>query len=320
MPHSSGGGSHRGGLHGGGFHGSGFRGGFSMNTSASRGNDRKHIISSRRFAGARRYVYYRRQKPHYFYSNYNPAEKTKKTAMDLFFGIFLGLFSLPLLVFAIVTIYGALNRQEPGKMNMNYDTRIEITDRAGILGDTEGLRTALEDFQDVTGITPAVVTVNNDTWMNYNGFLEGYAYDLYVGRFKDESHWLLVYSEPQNPEGDFVDWYWEGMQGNDTDRILTEEKCSQFNVSLHNYLSERNNYTVNEAFTRAFGEFTPIVMKGSVRWGNLIVAILLLPFSVVMICVAFEFNPWKLKYRKAVPCDEDSGFLLNGEETGHQKM
>lgn len=35
--------------------------------------------------------------------------------------------------------------------------------------------------------------------------------------------------EPEHPDKEFNDWSWEGMQGNDTDPVLTQRITSAFN-------------------------------------------------------------------------------------------
>ena len=49
-------------------------------------------------------------------------------------------------------------------------------------------------FRDKTGVTPAIITVDNREWKGYYNDLENYAYDRYVNMFPDEKHWLIVYS------------------------------------------------------------------------------------------------------------------------------
>ena len=75
---------------------------------------------------------------------------------------------------------------------------------------------------------------------NYNN-LEEYAYSAYVNRFQDEKHWLIVYEElgdvsslPEDmyryPSSDEPEWQFWGMQGDDTDPILTAEVTEKFNA------------------------------------------------------------------------------------------
>ncbi len=120
----------------------------------------------------------------------------------------------------------------------------------------------LQKFEDETGISPYVLTVYDEDWKNYDELWE-YAYDEYYDLFDDEQHFLIVYSEPENAAKlDFVDWSWEGIQGDDTDRILTESNMEIFNKDLHdNFL--RDNVSVGEAFEKTFKKSLTYVMKNN---------------------------------------------------------
>ena len=82
-----------------------------------------------------------------------------------------------------------------------------------------------------------VLFINNEDWTPYYTNLEAYAYEQYVTRFgNDETEWLLVYSEPETPNPEFNDWYWEGMIGDDTTRALPQSMIDKFNVAVQNNL------------------------------------------------------------------------------------
>ena len=68
------------------------------------------------------------------------------------------------------------------------DHEIKIIDEAKVLGDTTELYDTLETFHDKSGITPAVITVNNEDWNRQYSDLESYAYDRYLMEFDDEMH------------------------------------------------------------------------------------------------------------------------------------
>ena len=78
----------------------------------------------------------------------------------------------------------------PHKLPQNYDYKIVVEDKANVLGNTAELRNSLVAFYNRTGISPAVITVENSDWQGYYSDFENYAYDLYVNHFTDESHWL----------------------------------------------------------------------------------------------------------------------------------
>ena len=89
--------------------------------------------------------------------------------------------------------------------------------------------------------------------------------NMYVTEFDDEEHWLVVYSEPTSPDPDFNDWYWEGMQGDDTDNIITVDVADDFKDLMQKYLTANSRYDVSSAIAAAFDETTPNVMDGHVE-------------------------------------------------------
>lgn len=188
----------------------------------------------------------------------------------------------------------------------NYDYKIVVEDKANVLGNTAELRNSLVAFYNRTGISPAVITVENSDWQGYYSDLENYAYDLYVNHFSDESHWLIVYSTPDgySSSDGFEDWYWEGMQGNDTDDVLTKSVTNSFNDELQNNLTARTRYTVSSAISTSFDDLTPTVMKSKVNWTILFTSIAILAFVCLHACLMIGINPKARKYAKAKPCSD----------------
>lgn len=220
MPHSSGGGSHSGGSHSGS--------GFSSSSSSSGGSSAKHIKHTS-FPGARRYVYYENYRPVYVYADYDIR---KGTASGKFFSI---LGSAVSLLFGIMLL--AMCYDKPQKMDTSPSYHCEIKDTAGVIDDMDKVQNAIVDFYDETGIPVEIMTVNNEDWQGSYSKLEDFAYDMYVTEFDDEEHWLVVYSEPASPDPDFNDWYWEGMQGDDTDNIITVDVADDFKDLMQKYLT-----------------------------------------------------------------------------------
>ena len=284
MPHSSGGGSHGGGSHGGSHGGHG--GGSGRHTSHAQ------------FPGSTRYVYYRDRQPVFVYSNYDITKKRSPARFLLL------LFYAP---FILVMIFGvgksAINI--PVKLMADYDDEIIIEDRADVFRDEASLEDALEEFLDKTGIAPAVISVNNEDWNKNYTNLENYAYDLYVNRFDDEKHWLIVYSQPSEPKGEFVDWYWEGMQGDETDNIITVKVANTFNSSLQKNLTKSKD-SPDKAIKDTFEEVTPNIMKASVNWGSVFVMIFVTGFLAVHAFFMVFYTPKEAKYYKdAIKCEEE---------------
>jgi len=143
---------------------------------------------------------------------------------------------------------------------VDYDTRITITDNACCLQDSAALMDTPQSFFDTTGITPAIRTDLNDAWQKNYTALEPYAYDLYVNSYSDEKHWLIVYTQPESPDPAFNDWYWESIQGDRTDLILTDDVTLAFTAALQKALTIRTN-TVDQAIVQAFRAIEPMLMQ-----------------------------------------------------------
>ena len=296
MPHSSGGGSHGGGSHGGSHHSS-------HSSGRSRGGSgSSQRTSSTAFAGATRYVYYRNKRPYFVYSNYDIRKKN--TASTVITIIFLAIMALPILG---VGIAGAVvSFETPKKVYPPSNKSIVIEDELGVIDNEDDLIDTLEDFRGETGIVPAVVTISEEKWNQSYPTLEDYAYDKYLELFKDEKHWLIVYSSEVEDDG-FDDWKWEGMQGNDTDNILTVKKVERFNEDLHKMLLQRSKYSVGEAIEKAFDSLNSYVMNKTwnkpVFFASVGVSGFFL-FFLVWLGIS-TIKPVKTSYyHKAIVCDE----------------
>lgn len=283
MPHSSGGGSHGGGSHG-GSHGGGSR--------------NSHRTRNSYFPGSTRYVYYTNHRPTYIYANYEVGKKPSPLSFLIL------LFYIPFL-FGAFTLFQT-SFHYPSKLVSDYDTSIVIQDELGVIDNEAGLRQSLTAFYNETGITPAVYTVYDEDWVPYYSSLENYAYDLYVNSFYDEKHWLIVYSEPSTQSSSFHDWSWEGMQGDDTDPIITEGLANEFTTNLHKYFSQDSLYSVDGAIIKAFDEIRPKAMGFSIDLENLFFGIILAIF-IIFHAMGMVFTPYReaKKYQNAVKCPDE---------------
>ena len=296
MPHSSGGGSHRGGHHSGSHHSSSHR---SSSRSGSRSSAAKRV-GSKPFEGATRYMYFRKKQPVFVYSNFDITKRSKQAWVTRI--LILLFFVLPSVITLIAMLF--ITGHFPKRLQTNYDTQIYIDDQiGGVVKDPNMLMDSMTKFQKKTGITPSVVFCPNDAWENNYDSLEKYAYDLYVNRFDDEKHWLIVYSTESKEDG-FEDWYWEGMQGDDTDPILDSKQVDKFGESLQKYLLQSNQYSVDQAIAQAFNELTPHVMdKYFAQPGAACGIIFELVFLGIMF-LAMDFHPVRdNNYRHAQVCD-----------------
>ncbi len=295
MPHSSGGGSSHGSHGGSSHHSSSGRGGSSFRESSSY------------FPGSRRYSYFYRGRTHYYYSNKSPNDSKFRFILILFYiPFFFGI--------------GVMAKQMFGKyskLKVDPNDSIVIEDNIGVLDDESGVYNSLAAFQEKTGITPALVTIKYEDYaLNYNS-LEDYAYSEYLIRFDDEKHWLFVYEEVGDldkisipvdsiyyPDPSEPAWAFEGMQGNDTDPILTTEVTDKFNAILRKKLLEGES--PDKAFSYAFDEMTPSLMK--FKWSPEMAApIFMLGFVVLHMVLMCGLTPKQLAKRKAVPAPEGEG-------------
>lgn len=256
MPHSSGGGHHGGGSH------------HSSHRSSSHHSSSHHSTSHR--TPSYHSTSYRT--PGYHSTSHRYSRRYSSGGR---IGILSSLIALIIIIFvakfifavAFSTMEGGLNFGGVQKLSTDYNTTIVIKDNAKVLDKEGELKRSLEAFLDKTGVTPAVMTVNNEDWEDNYATLNDYAYDLYVNNFSDEKHWLVVYSEPQNPDPDFNDWYWEGMIGDDCGRIITDSKEDYFTDTLDKKITARSQYSVSEAIIYAFNDLSGTITesKGDVK-------------------------------------------------------
>ena len=260
MPHSSGGGSHGGGSHGGG--------GRHSSGGGSRSGVTLPRVSSSKFKGSKRYVKYRHGRPKYFYSDMDPAKREVRLWILIFY--------LPFLIMLFISIKNAFGFAKP--LSTNYDHKVIVEDNCGVIDNERALRESFSRFYQRTGITPSIITVHDEDWKNHYSSLENYAYEKYVKTFNDESHWLFLYSEPEHPDKEFNDWSWEGMQGNDTDPVLTQRITSAFNEEFQKNLLKDNEHSVGQALKISFDYITPKTLKMDLNTPALVVFLLVLAF------------------------------------------
>ncbi len=238
MPHSSGGG-----FSGGGFHSSS-GGGHGSSGSSNR-------TSTRPFPGAFCYVYYTRAGyARTLYTNRDP-----KTVQKTSIGTWILLAFFFLVPIGVVLFTG---NHTPKKLDTNYATTILVQDDLNVLSAEEEatLDTTFHEFFDISGICPSIVTVQTENWKTKYANLQGFAYDKYLNLFKDESHWLIVYSADDTSK---KNWAFEGMQGNDTDGILSKKVTDAFNKTCYDNLTGAT-YTVGGAIDNAFRTIMPTMM------------------------------------------------------------
>ena len=143
----------------------------------------------------------------------------------------------------------------PHKITSQPTASIAIEDYLNVLNETEEnqFRATAEEFYTVSGISPSILTVEPETWKGRYPTLEDYAYNAYTSRYKDETHWLIVYSQAGTT------WDFEGMQGNDTDSILDSYTTDRFNRCLHEGLTAKK--PLGAALEESFRLILPDMMK-----------------------------------------------------------
>ncbi len=260
MPHHSGGGSHHGGS----------RGGHHRSGSSRKGP----TVSSRPFHGARRFRYRTRRGYRYVYSTGVPK------APSVFEGIIT--FIVIIAVFAnTFPMLGEMIPSAPKKLKTSAPSSFSLVDdNAGVIDNKKELTDTLTEFYNLTGIIPSVVTVNNEDWAGDK--LEDCAFDMYLERFSDENHFLLVYSEPRKPNRNDIDWHWDAIQGDNTDNIITEAHFRIFQSDLMTFLE---NKSPGEAIELAF-ENSLSYMMNKEKSGNDSVRIMMAAIILFFIAMA----------------------------------
>lgn len=238
MPHSSGGGSS-----GGGFHSGSSSSGPSIRTS------------SRYFPGSVGYVYYGHGgRMHTVYTNGAVPKRSVKRMVLTY--VLLGAFMIAGGVFTAFSAY-----RNPTKISTSYSTTTPIQDDLNVLSEEEKTKLSgtFSEFFTLSGICPSVLTINKNTWKGHYQSLSGYAFDAYINRFKDESHWLIVYTD----DGNRANWEFEGMQGNDTDGILVSFVTDNFNKTVTESLS--SSASVGASLEKGFRAVMPTMMEKGFR-------------------------------------------------------
>lgn len=300
MPHSAGGSSHSGGSHSGSSSRS-----HSHSSGGHSGSSNSSRTSSTPFKGSRRYLYYQDNKPCLIYSNYD-IRKMKVMPIVVWIIYFVFLFA-PFM--AMFSFFAFKQLHVPKKVTYYQNKKVEyvIEDNIDVLENEKALKKSMKEFYEKTGVVPAVITVDNETWNQDYKDLEKYAYDVSVKRFPDEAHWLIIYSTNIKDNG-FDDWYCEIMQGDRADAAISAKHGEQFNEALYKRLLQRSDYSVDEALAQTFDEFTPKMMTVSLDntfsfFGLLFVNAIMAGGAAWTLIDTIRKAKVPAKYKKAVLCD-----------------
>ena len=116
-----------------------------------------------------------------------------------------------------------------------------IYDNAGVIADESSVNSAMNSFQDNTGVSPAIFTIRDE--LSGDEFRQ-YARDLYSSNFDDQDHVLVVYQ--LTPAGT---WSWTCVFGTNTGTVFTQDNINTFQTDLTNAFSSGN---VDSALVNTF--------------------------------------------------------------------
>lgn len=311
MPSSSGGGFGGGGSFGGGFHSSGGSGGPSQGPH----------YSNRPFAGATRYSYINRHGV--FCVFYSVGRPTKMKLAP----------TIALLAFALVAIIVVMalviHSSIPAKISERdcAFTGNYYEDTAGVITDAAALNDSFESFYKETGIQPYLYSIKSTEFPSQYGSitkysLESFALDLYLDKFNDEGHWLIVFV---TFEGDPY-FGWIDMAGDDTRTIISDEFFNNFQKDMQTKLNaaskgdgityeqairESIDRTLEYAFTMSSDSKSAIVFTS--LFGLLFVGLII--YSIVKsVKQALMINGYLEAERSGQPINMDRNEQVSEEE------
>ena len=237
MPHSSGGGSHSGGFH---------------SSSGGSGSSNSPHISTHYFPGARRFIRHNHTlgKDEYIYATSKPG----KTSLGSVIAV--ALFAA---VFSVISIFG-ISSELAFRIDPEYDDVPRVCDDINVIDNEDSLTEVLAEYQEITGICPVLYTMYNEGWEKDYYSLAQYTFDKYLDICDDEQHWVIVYSIPESYSTELgrarsriPEYRWEAVQGDETDRIITEKAFSEFGNLVQNNLESGKDpgTSFEEAFDQA---------------------------------------------------------------------
>ena len=103
-----------------------------------------------------------------------------------------------------------------------------VSDEAGIMDNEQALATTLEEYHDLTGICPVVMTVYDEDWEAYYDDLQKYTLKQYADNYNDYYHFVVVCSVSEN--GTMV----EAINGPDTNSFITDSMLNSFTARIRN--------------------------------------------------------------------------------------
>lgn len=298
MPHRSGGGSHSGGhhsSHSSSSHYSSHRSS-SHHSSHRMGGSGNSITrySGKPFLNARRFRYYDKNGiERYVYCDRFPPRIS-------FFKLII---NLVLLLPFFLMVYIIINENIdiytlPKPLEPVYEkTDVHISDELGIFEDENGMEDILQQFEDITGISPYIMTVYYSEWQGEYDDFRMYVYYTYLSKFTDEQHFLIAYSETETGKS----WQWDLFYGDEAKLILTEEHMNRFGVDFFENFQNGEN-SVEKAFERAFENSLTYMMEYKYLSSAIVTTIfLLIIFSAILFVIVSEIKEYimgKMDYQE----------------------
>lgn len=225
------------------------------------------ITSYKQRKDATRYSYYNKHnEKKYIWCSYNPAERDK-TGWARYF---LLIVYLPFVLVVFAMLKDSFNI--PHRL-INTESRFVIEDNIGAVSDKDGLYAAMTEFYNVTGVTPAFLTVYDGEWESNYDSLSNFGIDNYYDLFEDENHWLIVYSRPKKSKSDgFVNWKWEGIAGDNITGAVFDNVIDAFNTEMQNslYAEKSPDEAMSKSLRKSLGEW-----KSYIDFSMLIPAIII---------------------------------------------
>lgn len=329
MPHSSGGGSHSGGSHSGSSHS-----GSSSHSSSSHSSHSSYRRSYTKdsfddddscsfppFTNQYNsfynlgYVKYINGIPQYRYF-FCPKERHIKEIKQII-----------AVMIAILILASSLCIFLSVKMPIrNNPGQCEIISENTNIGPLLKLQPSINEFKNKTGINVCIVLDDNSWQENYKSCKQ-YAYDLYIHLFhNNEKNWLIVYTQDEVPNNindenyeewrssKFSDWHWEGMQGDETDKILDEDALRVFNSTLNRELTYANGNSedIGNAFVTAFETLNSVVMKKQIDPDTVLPIIFIVAFLFFILLIELIRDMRTLKNYKEMS-EVPSSSIVDGK-------
>lgn len=283
MPHSSGGGSSSGGSFGGSSGGgSSSRGGYSGS-----GNSTPPIHGPGYYrnwhSGSQIYVRYIHGFPDYRYWNDGDLSRSRYGSTNLIDALMRIVLCVIFCCLGTMGIFASVNLCRPiTKVSAKAEwTEVKDTANCFTTAEEENIAKELHTLYEKTGVISRVITVSESDIGDNT--ISAYAEKRYGEEFKTENNWLIVFEDEPDGEWDFI-----GMQGNNTDPVLTEKKMAQFNADLTDKLWDTEEYTYGTAFVSSLSYLNTIITKTEVDGIPLTIGIVFTGIGFVFLYISIR--------------------------------